>query len=123
MEEGLEVKSAFTASDAKDILSAFEPVCVVIGAALPDEDGGSQMKDVWQIIKSRALPVLLIWNGEGEIPRFGYPAHEDRLEAGWTSDLSDRTIARVVGRIGRPVGASQLMACLREAHLVPKEGA
>ncbi len=123
MEAGLEVKSAFTASDAKDILSAFEPVCVVIGAALPDEDGGSQMKDVWQIIKSRALPVLLIWNGEGEIPRFGYPAHEDRLEAGWTSDLSDRTIARVVGRIGRPVGAPQLMACLREAHLVPKEGA
>jgi len=118
--EGIEVKSAFTAQDAVDILRAFKPLCVVIGAALPDEDGSSAMSEVWGRIKDDGVPVLLIWDGEGVMPLYGYPTHADKLEAGWTSDLSDRTIARVIDRIERPVGAPQLLRCLLEHRLIPK---
>lgn len=95
----IEVKSAFTAQDAVDILGAFDPVCVVIGATLPEDDGSSAMANAWASVKDKRIPVVLVSRSEGEIQLYGYPVDE----AGGSHELTETKIARVVGVVQRPV--------------------
>ena len=102
----LDVKSAFTARDAADILTRLDPVGVVVGSTLPEEGGSVAMSDVWARIKEVGLPVVLV---EGT-DRFGAGDGGNPDE-----ELTDTKLARVVGMAGRPLGASEVIRLLSDA--------
>ena len=114
VELGLEVKSAFTAAEAVDILSRLHPVAVVIGATLPEEDGSSAMSSAWELIKDKSLAVLLVWDGEGKVPDYGYTnAGQEELSV----EMTHSKIARVLGCVGRPLDAVEVLTCLRKTEI------
>ena len=121
-DSGLEVKSAFTGTEAVDILSTFDPVAVVIGATLPEDDGSTAMTEAWELIKNNHVPVLLVWDGEGEMPRYGYPVLDDGLGGLGEVELTGSKIARVVGRLGRPPEASEVLERLEAAEVWSPSG-
>ncbi len=111
---GVEVRSAFTGRDAVDILREMKPAGVVIGATLPEIDGAESMSRVWELIKEQRISVLLIWQGEGEMPTYGYPPH-GRVSLG---DLSVTKMSRVLGCLKRPVNSVDVMDLLVESKII-----
>ncbi len=102
----LDVKSAFTAREAADILARLDPVGVVVGSTLPEEDGSTAMSDVWARIKDEGHPVVLV----AGVGRFGAGDGGNPDE-----ELTDTKLARVVGMLKRPLDASEVLHLLAQA--------
>jgi signal transduction histidine kinase len=94
---GIDVRIAFTARDAADILAGFDPVAVVIGTALPEGGGAETIGDVMGRIKRAELPMLLVSGPGGEVESGG-----DQADA-------------VMGVVSRPLEAGEVLGMLLAA--------